>query len=447
MGKIDHGRKISQFIIDSPEFFKLKKTNGQFQIYCDDPPDRPFASDATKYAFFSRAVAEGIRVNTFGQIDCIHLHDWHAAFLLILRQFHNDYSFLKKLRTVFTIHNLSIQGVRPFRHSESSLESWYPDLKNYERSILADPKWKDCINPMAAGIRLSDKVHTVSPSYADEIIKKSDKPAYYGGEGLEMDLADARKQRRLFGILNGSNYPERSGSNKVNNNELIDILKSEVLSWITSQTSVSSAHFLAHSRLSVLSQNNAEKWIILTSVSRVVEQKFFLFTAKGRSHASALDGILDGIKGKGVYILLGTGDPVYEKFFIDMSCKFENFVFLNGYSEKAANALYASGNLFLMPSSYEPCGISQMLAMKEGQPCLVHETGGLKDTVKNNKNGFAFNGKSVEEKVDNLVQRSLDALEIKHNKPAIWNKISKAAFEERFLWDDTVKQYIKKLYT
>jgi starch synthase len=97
----------------------------------------------------------------------------------------------------------------------------------------------------------------------------------------------------------------------------------------------------------------------------------------------------------GIYILLGAGDWAYERFFSDMSAGFENFIFLNGYSETCAEALYANGDLFLMPSSFEPCGISQMLAMRDGQPCVVHHVGGLKDTVRHNDNGFAFTGDSL----------------------------------------------------
>ncbi len=438
--------KVSFFVIDNPDVFEQKKTGDRYQIYCNDPPGKPFETDATKYAFFCRAVAESVK-KIFFDIDCIHLHDWHSAFLLVLRRFHKNYSFLKKYRTVFTIHNLSIQGVRPFSNTGSSLEKWYPDLHRYDRKALADSKWPDCINPMATGIRLSDKVHTVSPSYADEIIRPGEKPAFYGGEGLEKDLSDAKCHGRLFGILNGCDYSAEIDTKKFRVDGLLDFLKKNVLRWSTCQQTPASSYFLAHARLSDLRTKKTGKRIILTSVSRVVEQKFYLMKSHGGSDTSALQRILEGLKGKGIYILLGTGDKNYEKFFMEMSCDFENFVFLNNYSDKCAQALYASGHLFLMPSLYEPCGISQMISMRYGQPCLVHETGGLKDTVRNKINGFTFDGKTVDVKVDSLIKGCLEAVEIKLNKPAVWKKICNEALQSRFLWKDSARQYIAKLYT
>ena len=99
-----------------------------------------------------------------------------------------------------------------------------------------------------------------------------------------------------------------------------------------------------------------------------------------------------------------------------------------------------------MPSSYEPCGISQMLAMRDGQPCLVHQVGGLKDTVIDGVNGFVFAGDSVPEQVDNLVLSCLKAIELKLNNPIQWQHICQQAQKARFLWKDPVSQYLENLY-
>ncbi len=436
---------VRHLVIDHPKFLSYDKENGVYKIYNDDPPEQPFASDALKFALFCTAVAEAIKQDIFGHIDCIHLHDWHAAFLLILRKFHLNYSELQKFRSVFTIHNLALQGIRPFLGNKSSLEIWYPGL-NYKKDELVDPRWTDCFNSMATGIRLSDAVHTVSKSYAEEILKPSEKPWHYGGEGLESDLANTKMHGKLFGILNACEYPKNRSDQKRDYHELLKLLQSIIFNWSAKQRNLSSSHFIAYQRLVKLSSNTKKPELILTSVSRIVEQKIFLMKEAGSNGKSALQCILDKLEKKAIFIMLGTGDEEYERFFIQMSSRYENFVFLNGYSTDCANTLYATGDLFLMPSSFEPCGISQMLAMRDGQPCLVHAVGGLKDTVKEKINGFTFDGTSVVEQVDNFVNKCLDAVILKTEQPDSYKQICQNASQERFLWNDTVKQYITDLY-
>ena len=103
-------------------------------------------------------------------------------------------------------------------------------------------------------------------------------------------------------------------------------------------------------------------------------------------------------------------------------------------------------DLFLMPSSFEPCGIGQMLAMRAGQPCLVHLTGGLNDTVQSGINGFGFEGKTLMEQVDNMVAALTEALTL-HKSQSDWKQICESAASARFLWADSAKQYIEKLYS
>lgn len=438
--------KVKHFVMDHPLFNFYDPVRGYHQIYIDDPPDRPFATDATKFAFFGLAVAEGVKKNIFGDLDCIHLHDWHAAFVLILRRFHPDYQFLQSIRAVYTIHNLALQGIRPFRWDESSLEAWCHNL-SYQGEALADPRWPECVNLMAVGIRLSDAVHTVSSSYAEEILHPTDKPRYYGGEGLEADLQSAQKEGRLFGILNGCAYPENRVPLKLHFSELLKLFKKKIVSWTGGRDTVSTDFFVAYARLMNLDDSKAGRpQTIITTVSRVVEQKMLLMRVSGSSVTSGLEGILKQLGGEGIYILLGTGDRQYEKFLTQMSSRFDNFIFLNGYSEDCANALYASGDLFLMPSSFEPCGISQMLAMREGQPCLVHEVGGLKDTVKNEQNGFTFKGNTVEEQVDDFVSGFKKAINLKKKSPGQWQQIRWNAAASRFSWEDAVSRYFRELY-
>lgn len=437
---------VVNFIIDCPDFYTGFSSGDEKKIYCDDPPDAPFATDATKFAFFSRAVAEGIKNKVFGEITTIHLHDWHTAFLLILREFHQDYNELKKYQTVFTIHNLAFQGIRPFQGHSSSLKEWYPDLFKFDRALLADARWQDCINPMAAGIRLADAVNTVSPTYAKEILKPSNPPLYYGGDGLESDLLNVQKKGKLFGILNGCDYKLKRQMPVYNFSLLLKYFKNLVQGWAAESDYLKISHYFTLGKLNSININDYKNPVILTSIGRVVEQKFYLLKAKGLNNFTAMQRILKAIKGRGVYIVLGTGSKEYERFLIEMSLNYENFIFLNGYSNECSDILYANGHLFLMPSSYEPCGISQLYAMREGQPCVVHGVGGLNDTVKDNKNGFVFYGNTVEDKIDNFVDKCIAAVDMKENNVLKWNNICSSAQKTKFTWDKSVKEYIEKIY-
>ena len=173
----------------------------------------------------------------------------------------------------------------------------------------------------------------------------------------------------------------------------------------------------------------------------------FLLKAPGTDGVSGLEKILKEIGPKGLYILLGTGDRDIEAFLTEAAATHGNFLFLNSYAAKTAEALYASGDLFLMPSSFEPCGIGQMLAMRDGQPCLVHRTGGLRDTVQPGINGFGFEGSTLHEQVDNMAAALAAALKLHKENSEHWKKICAAAASARFLWADSAKQYIEKLYT
>lgn len=160
---------------------------------------------------------------------------------------------------------------------------------------------------------------------------------------------------------------------------------------------------------------------------------------------SALECLLDEI-GDGVFILLGSGDERYEKFFTRMMAHRENFLFLRGFSEPLAESLYVFGDLFFMPSSYEPCGISQMLAMRAGTPCIVHRVGGLRDTVEHEVNGFAFTGSTRFEQARAMLEAVRHAMVVR-KQPEKWLSICAAAPASRFSWDAATARYVSELYS
>lgn len=444
-GAFEHA---AHYVIDHPLFLHRNPEKDKYDIYSDDPPGRPFATDAIKFACFNAAVAAAVEEQLFGELNILHLHDWHAAFLLILRNFSPENKILRSLRTVYTIHNLALQGVRPLSGDPSSLENWYPHI-NFGAEIpadLKDPRWPDCINPMAIGIRMADAVHAVSPSYAQEILEPSRPPQFFGGEGLEADLRNAQAENRLHGILNGCEYPEAQAQ-KSGTAELINRLREETALRIAQRPALSLADSIAFQRLEKLKSARTKPAFIATSISRIVDQKMLLLQANGSDGLSGLEKILQTIGSKGLYILLGTGDRSLEAFLAEKAALHSNLLFLNYYSNRAAQDLYASGDLFLMPSSFEPCGIGQMLAMRDGQPCLVNRTGGLRDTVQPGSNGFGFEGDTSEQQVDNMSEALRSALKLRTENSNDWKKICTAAANTRFLWSDSAQQYIEKLYT
>jgi len=414
-------------------------------IYCNDPPTAPFATDATKFACFCTAVSTAIVSGVLSTPDIIHLHDWHSAFLLLLRDSDPEFSDLKKIRCVYTVHNLALQGTRPLSGHDSSLHSWFPGL-DYQPVQIVDRYASQCINPMRAGIILADKVHVVSPTYANEILLPSDpEKGFVGGEGLQDDLIAAKSDDRLVGILNGCDYPETKYK-KLTKKSLAELLGTEILSLINKRPVVESSLFTAQVRVSSwLTQKRPE--MLVTSVGRITDQKVTILQQELASGISALEALLLELGDEGRIILLGSGDADLEQFLTGMAGRYENLVFVKGYSEKLADALYHSGDLFLMPSSFEPCGISQMLSMRAGQPCLVHSVGGLIDTVIDDTNGFCFQGDSVEQQAENLVARFTEVKRLRQESPKQYSIISNNARAARFSWQNSAERYISELYS
>jgi starch synthase len=432
--------KVHHYVIEHPLFSSC----GAGRIYCDDPPGQPFKTDASKFALFCLGVAEAIKKGVFAELEVLHLHDWHAAFLSILRRYDTSYRSLQDLRCVYSIHNLAVQGVRPFTNDDSSLEQWYPGLV-YERKQLADARWTDSVNPMASAIRLADAVHTVSPSYAGEILLPGDPDhGKHGGEGLDPDLRNARDEKRLFGILNGCDYSQQPVSELIDWPPLLQRMRELVLLWASRDAALASSHFIAHHSLGLLDDQRPQ--MLLTSIGRITDQKVGLMRQPTSLGQAALHAALEAMGDEGMLIMVGTGDPDYEQFLSETAAIYRNFIYLRGFSEQLAAALYQQGDLFFMPSSFEPCGISQMLALRAGQPCLVHHVGGLRDTVNDGNTGFAFTGDNPTAQADALVSTVQRALNQFQKKSSKWKTMRKAAAAARFEWAASIDAYIKQLY-
>ncbi|MFS4467083.1 glycogen synthase [Maribacter sp. 2210JD10-5] len=427
-------QNITHYVIHHPEI----EEGGIAHIYHDDP-EEPFYTDFIKYMIFCTAVAEAMKTGAFGDLDIVHMHDWHSSALLFLKTYHPRYTELKKPRYVYSIHNLAIQGIRPFHDNYASLHNWFPDIE-LDYKALMDPRYQDCVNLMAVGIRLADAVHTVSPSYKEDVMLPSRKPEFIGGESLEKDLQQADNEGRLFGILNASNY---GNVREVEKGRLYRNTVKALFHWLQDESKKYKADFLAHTGEKIMKYVDEPPKFIVSSVARLTEQKFYFFMRSPETLEKILKK-LDEVGG--IFMLLGTGDPGYEEHFRNMSYKHKNFIFTNGQSEDLIDSMYLETNLYFMPSLFEPCGISQMLAMRNGNPCLVHHTGGLKDTVSHLKTGFAFDGKTYDQKIRNMIKAFDFALDMWKNDQAQWKKLKTAAKRMRFTWEKSLDQYYKVLY-
>ena len=439
--RVDHDGElpgITHLLVDHPDI----KGN---PIYFNDPPETPFLRDSAKYAMFCSAVGQLLK--TVREPYFLHLHDWHAATLLLLAELHPEFSHLREVHTAFTIHNLSIQGTRPMRNHPSSLEGWFPELFKSTGwvSLWQDLRYYEpCYTPMAVGIRFADKINTVSPTYAREILRASDpSTGAFRGEGLEKFLQNAAAGNRLFGILNGCEYPSPFRMERLDFSCFADAalkdLEHHPDKFVSGELDESVF------RLQGFREHKPE--IILTCVTRIVEQKVRLFFQECADGVTAIDHLVRMLEERnGIFVVLGSGVAEYEEAFRKYCNNHRRIVFLKGYFEHTSHLLYANGDLFLMPSLFEPCGISQMIAMREGQPCVVHAVGGLKDTVIDMENGFTFWGNSLPSAAQDFVSATDRAMHIFSNEKPQWEDIKAQAKAARFTWEQSAREYIELMY-
>ncbi|GGM80172.1 glycogen synthase [Shewanella xiamenensis] len=431
------------------------------QIYSQGTSDRPFADDATKFALLCASVAKALVAGLVPMPELLHLHDWHTGCLAMLRALAPEYQALKSIACVFSIHNLALQGIRPLSHDSSSFAAWFPhlfaQLDEGQRAQIIDPRYPHCINPMRMGIRLADRVHLVSPTYAKEVLLPS-RPelGFFGGEGLEADLLHKADQGRVLGILNGCEYPEALAQTSLERmgltefRALLNCIESALVQWQGGRSQVSGVDMIAFTRLQALwRQASVGEFpnFLLTSVGRLTDQKVLILRHILPSGLSVLETLLQQLQQtqpKALFVLLGSGDPEIGLFFQALAAKYAHFVFLQGYHEELSQCLYQVGDLFLMPSSFEPCGISQMLAMRSGQPCLVHGVGGLQDTVEDNVDGFVFYGEDIKSQGEAMLAKLAEALDKFNTRD--WMQLKRKAKARRFDWHSIALDYQKQLY-
>lgn len=359
-----------------------------------------------QYAFFTLAALEAIFKIGFTP-DIIHANDWHtAAVPILLRTKYKN--ALPNTRSVFTIHNLAFQGKTNFAllHDTLPIQDKYSAYRNFEHGGSA--------NVLKSALIFADRISTVSPTYAEEILT-----AEYG-EGLDYELR--AQSFKLSGIVNGIDT---------------DVFSPSTDSAIPVNFTADDLAGKAVCKAELCEEFGFDATRpLITMVTRMTSQKGFDLVI------AAMDGI---VAGGANFLLLGTGDAAYEQSMRDFATKYPNNVgAILKYNEDMSHKLYAAGDFFLMPSRFEPCGISQMLSMRYGTLPIVRETGGLRDTVvpynehDNSGTGFSFSQYSAEDMLD-AVSRALAVYEDKDTL----NLLISNAMNCDFSFDNSAKDYAK----
>ena len=343
--------------------------------------------------------------------DVLHLNDWQTGMIpSLLAAHYQPFGRLKNLRTLYTIHNLKYQGI----HGKERIADFMdmPDEFMTESGVLKD----GVPNFMKAGIVYADWLTTVSPSYAEEI-----KLDYYG-EGLS-DLL-RRQAHKLSGLLNGIDTAEYDpATDKA-------IAKNYTrANWQEGKAACKAA---LQEELG-LAQDKQQPLLVM--VSRLVEQKGL----------DLLLHILPELLDDSLQLaILGTGTEAYEKALQEVASRHPGQMALKlEFDEKLARRFYAGGDMFLMPSLFEPCGLSQMISMRYGTLPIVRETGGLKDTVKpfnqyaGTGNGFSFRNINAHE----LLFVTRYACDVRRHMPQAWQALVQEAMQEDFSWDRSAAAY------
>ena len=390
---------VTYYFIDNQEFFT------GFSPYTSDTK-----FEIEKYTFFDKAVLSMLPLIDF-KPDIIHCHDWQTGLLPVYLK--NEFAanpFFWGIKTIITIHNLKFQGIWD--------KEWVQGVSGLTDNLFTPDKLelKKDANMLKGGLVYADYITTVSDTYANEI-----QTEYYG-EGLN-GLLSAR-HFDMQGIVNGIDYnaydPQTDGRIYCNYNAS-DFRKKK----FNNKTKLQQDLGLAVDK----------KKYMIGLISRLTDQKGLDLI----NHV--IEGIVDDFT---QLVVIGTGDPQYENMFRHYAWKYPDRVSANiCYSDDLAHKLYAAADAFLMPSRFEPCGLTQLISFRYGTVPIVRETGGLKDTVKpyneyeNSGDGFSFSNYNADEMLA-VINYSKH---IFFDKKREWNQIVDRGMANDFSWNASKFKY------
>ena len=389
---------ITYYFIDNQEYFTCAVPYGDIRY------------DIEKFVFFDKAVLSMLPHIDFHP-DIIHCHDWETGLVPVYLK--NEFAadpFFWGIKSIVTIHNLRFQGVWDIKTMKAltgfSADLFTPDKLEFNKDA----------NMLKGGLVYADYITTVSDTYANEI-----QTPYYG-EGLN-GLLSAR-HFDMQGIVNGIDYkvydPE-TDSKIYTNYSKSDFRKKKS----QNKTKLQEELGLAVDK----------KRYMIGLISRLTDQKGLDLINY------AMEGLVDEFT---QFVVIGTGEPKYENMFRHYAWKYPDRVSANiCYSDDLAHKLYAAADAFLMPSAFEPCGLTQLISFRYGTVPIVRETGGLKDTVvpyneyENTGDGFSFTNYNADDML-NVVNYSKH---IFYDRKRYWNQIVDRGMEKDFSWNSSKFRY------
>ncbi len=370
--------------------------------------------DGERFSFFCKAILEVLPVIDF-QPDIIHLNDWQTGMvsLLLDAQYrHRENGFFKHMHTLFTIHNLKYQGVFPKAVLSDLLGL---DWKYFHVNGV---EYYDQVNFLKAGLSYSAFLSTVSRTYAEEI--KFD----FFGENLQNIIR--RRSGDMYGIVNGIDYE--------NNDPMTD----PRIYAPYSADDLTGKYENKRRLQQDLGLDVRADIPVVSFISRLVDQKGMDLIEMMLSELMDMDL---------QFVVLGSGDRHYEDLFRYAQSRYPGRLSANiKYDGVLAQRIYAGSDMFLMPSLYEPCGLSQIFSMRYGTVPVVRETGGLKDTVipynvfSKEGTGFSFANYNAHEMKEAVAR----AVEVYTNREE-WENLMKTCMSQDFSWENSAREY-KDLY-
>ncbi len=387
---------VKVYFVDNEWYFKRDRLYG-------------YADDDERFAYFCRAVLTMLPKVGF-KPDIIHGNDWHTGMLgvFLKEDFYHD-DFYKDMKFVYTIHNLKYQGIYPpsIMQDIIGLPQYLFNNGNLECDGL--------VNYMKSGMVYADYITTVSPTYAQEITYP------YFGERLDGYIR--ANQDKVAGIINGLDEDVYDPAKDMN-----------IFQQYTSKNARTGKRANKDALRRELGLPIRRGLPMLAMVSRLVEDKGMDLVTR----------IMDELVEDDVQlVIVGTGDWQYEEAFRDLARRYPSKVSANIlFNESLAHRVYAAADIFLMPSRYEPCGLSQLIALKYGAIPVVRETGGLSDTIipfdkyTHQGNGLTFPNFNAHE----LLFTAKKALGY-YEDTALWDRLVKNAMESDYSWNRSAQAY------
>ncbi|MGL5722593.1 MAG: glycogen synthase [Brevinema sp.] len=394
---------ICHYFVDCPGFFDRP------DLYNDPETGKDYPDNLKRFVFFSKALFESCKITSFIP-NILHCHDWHMGLVALYKHALVEYSgIFATTHTVFTIHNLSYQGI-------FSIDQ-YPMLDiDWKYFSLNGLEYYRNINFLKGGIVFSEAVNTVSKTYAQEI--ETDE---YGA-GLEGVIQEKKFYGAFQGIMNGVDYSEWDPS--IDSYLLKDFGLNYDFKTIQNKEKIRAAFGKMH-RLE------------LNSSTPLIGMITRLFDQKGMDIVFEI--LEDLLKTEDIaFAILGTGKREYEEKLKYLSQQYPQKLFSYiGFNAPLSHHIEAACDLFLMPSNFEPSGLNQLYSMKYGTLPIVRKTGGLADSVRDMETGFVF----THYHPDSLREVILRACSLWRNNKPVLNKMIKTAMSEDWSWKRSAKGY------